>query len=310
MADVQTEDVVIVKINKYYTQGPNWKSFNGEAFEPSIVMETRKMGSAVGSPTEKVKIKHIGEGGKNFWMRDVVKEGQTFSMAISRGEYEGHPWASVNDIPFFYDAKGQPQRLKRGGEIPTNENTPITEKPIIPKPSVNSAGEKIPPGATKFLDLALFVPQSDAWWEVKNRMNIDGALISNAFHYAAIICANGKEPNRENILDYAAWFESEMRQMQQARLQARLTMMLGLSTKKEHVIEIVNQAWARLPKSHYNILRGIAKDRLDEIGKNPAPLDVTPQPEAPEVPEENFQTTAMDETTAADATPTEEDIPF
>ena len=314
-SDIQTLDVTVVSVATYEQPGKNWKPFINEhgheiPFEPSMVLEIRPMGASADTTVEKVKIKKIGLGEKNEWMKTVVRKGGSYSMTIARGTYNDTPWSAVNDIPFFYDVKGQPQRLKPAttSTTPTHENVPITEKPVAPPPPKNTAGEKLPPGAAKFLDQALFVPQSDAWWEVKNHFNIDGAIISNAFNYAAILLSNTENLTKEIIIKWAEWFESEMRRMHNERIETRLRMMFCLATSKEQITEIVNMAWARLPYTHYGILRGFAKERLDAIAKNPVPLDVTPQPEPPEVGENEQMKWAKVEPPKEPETT--EDIPF
>ncbi len=179
---------------------------------------------------------------------------------------------------------GPPPRTPVPGS-PAPGTPPREPVPAQPTKSQSAAnGEKLPPCAAEFMQKVLFVPQSNEWWQVKDRFNIDGAIISNSFQFAAMIAAKQGASNvdemEENILGWAAWFESMIRETQCLRTRERLTMMMGLATNKEQVTELVNQAWAKLTKSHYDVFKSMAMGRLDMFENGHGdPQPFTPNPE-------------------------------
>ncbi len=181
---------------------------------------------------------------------------------------------------------------------PAGPKAPASTTPITP--SSNGNGEKKLPWLDTFMK-KVTIPQSDEWWASKEAFNLDGAIISNSFQYAATFLQNLQGNDQEAqaaIIKWAEFFETTMRETKAERCRARLGMYLGLCTDRGQVSELVYKSWTMLPKSHFDAFCKTARNRAEELPKigSGEPLNSRPTPEIQEEEPAHAET--------------EEDIPF
>jgi hypothetical protein len=267
-----------------------------------------------GEETQKKYLKDLwlfqAMGGKNAKGHFFELMAESGTVPAKDGEPE-KPYTTVMPIAeMFTDGTSRFIKPPKDGKIeePVGKKTPppVTKPPVgaktTPTPArPNGNGSKMPKGAEGFLEKAL-TPQTDAWWALKEAFNLDGAIISNSFQYAATFLQNFQGDDakcQDAILRWAGWFETTMREEKAERSRTRLTMLLGLAVNRAQVTDLVTKGWGMLPKSHYEIFREVALARLEQLPKtgNGEPQSASPVPESE--PEE-----------ASVEKETEEEIPF
>jgi len=292
-------DIVLEAIYQETQQPAIWdRPFE---WKPNVAIHFKKINKQFQPIGETLKART--NGADSLWIFPAMGgkqgKGHFFDISTESGD-NPKPWTSFIPVAEVFKDGKLLRILPPTGQTDTEEQAqppgpakppePGSAKPTPPAPAKTASnGEKLPPIAQNYLDQALFVPQSDSWWKIKDAVHLDGAIISNSFQYAALVCAprdTTTEASQDEILEWATWFESNMRETKYQRIRERYTVMLGLCTKVEQVTEIVNQGWASLPKSHYDPLKEAAMMRIGEIKAGAGtPGAGTPNPEAPDPPD-------------------------
>jgi hypothetical protein len=303
-------DVVIMAIYDNFTMPADWDATHNYEWKPNVSIQYKRVDSSLKPMGEELKARSSGD--KNIWVFQAMggkkAKGHFYDMMFTHGETNGTAWTSFKPLMELY-TNGSNRRIAapvEGADPPPPDPPPPGPKPPVgvkssPTPATNGNGAKMPKGAEGFLEKAL-TPQTDAWWALKEAFNLDGAIISNSFQYAATFLQNFQGDDakcQDAILRWAGWFETIMREEKAERCRTRLTMLLGLAVNRAQVTDLVTKGWGMLPKSHYEMFREVALARLEQLPKtgNGEPQSASPVPESE--PEE-----------ASVEKETEEDIPF
>jgi hypothetical protein len=247
------------------TKPQEWKyTFS---WEPSVGFHYRNLDESGEPCGEAVKkyLKHIwlfqAMGGKNAKGHYFRLEAESGMIPAKDGQ-AAKPYTSVMPIAeVFSDGSARFLEAPKDGKIgvpsgdkPKGPPPPVKPKaPVTPKPAgANSAltppsdGDiKIPKGMENFMDDVLFQEKSAAWWSLKDSFHIDGAIVSNAFHYASIFCQSmaGKDEDIEDrIIHWAEFFETSIRGSQFLRKRSKLTVLIGLAITRAQVARLMEMA--------------------------------------------------------------------
>jgi len=255
---------------------------------------------------------------KNFWVWDAIgrkkSANRTFTFTTLSGEKDGKPWTNIVGVVAEILVDGTMKRIIKPAEgtahnaadpppveKKTSTATQKTPPSTDPKPPTNGNGSKGPfdvEKAKKFLDEAA-LPQSDAWWRLKDQLHLEGA-IANSITDLALRAASlevskteykgygffleMRQDLKEGVEYWTRWLDSYIGEFKFAKLRERYTQLLSVAVSGDHVTMIMNRAWTDLPKSHYDALRVYAVDRTKSLKAGTVQSGGTVQPEVPEPP--------------------------
>lgn len=192
------------------------------------------------------------------------------------------PGAPVGGPPPGKDKEKQPSSEK----TEQKEQAPATGQKSRPKPNEKFIGQ-------------CFIPGTDSFFRMQDGFAEDGYVMTQAHELAMKMTkvrlgwSNQVELNSEReqnlppllagdedyineFLKWSSWFEWYLSEKRWTKFRARLSGLLKNCLNEENVISLMEMAWAKLPKSHFNLIREEARLRLTEFNGEPQPLTVLP----------------------------------
>ncbi len=251
-------------------------------------------GEPIGEPVKKY-LKHLwlfqAMGGKNAKGHFFRLEAESGMLPAKDGQPE-KPYTSITPIAeVFADGTARFLEAPKDGKVTVPNGakpaTPPVAKTAQPPKATPSANGNGFPWAKDYMK-KISIPQSDEWWANKEAFNLDGAIISNSYQYAAVFCStmkwNDKDTNEDIMQTISEWanrFENAMRLEKAERCRARLVKHLGLCTARSQVFEKVKVAWTMLPPDHFEMFRETARIRALQLPKEGEGeiLETLPTPE-------------------------------
>lgn len=185
-------------------------------------------------------------------------------------------------------ASTKPSGGPAGGGTKPAQPPPGPKPATPPKPSTNVEDPKKPrpKPSEAFMDWC-FVPKTEKHWALLEGFTQDGYIISQANTLALELTTHQlgwwnqadslNAPAPQDFLpkddetykaQFAKWFkffERHISEVQWDKVKKRLCALLANCTKEEHVICVVERAWTKLPRRHYESFREKARIRLQEI---------------------------------------------
>lgn len=213
------------------------------------------------------------------------------------------------------------------GGIVTKATTPAKDPPP-PKPR--------PKPSESFMNLC-FEPQTEKFWLMQEGFTEDGFVQTAAHQHAMSMTlnrmgwANQKglaitadmdagarefspicdEKYKAEFMKWADWFEWYISTKRWAKIRERFYCLLKNCLTREQVLSLVDRAWAKLPKSQYNLVAEQVRIRLEEILAN-TPMKNLPTA-TPEIFEPKLEAAeeaaALKEMAEAEAATTETEEP-
>jgi hypothetical protein len=311
-------DVVVTSLFLNETMPPDWN----QPFEwkPSVVVNFKKVDSTFKEVGEEMKARV--KGPDNLWMFAAMggrnAKGHFFDLMTESGDHP-KPWTSFTPLAELFK-DGSSKRIQAptkdgtaahaapAAQTPSKPSTPSTPS-ISPGPSAPAKTEEKKPNykerASFFFD-QIAKPQSDAWWTLKNDLSFDCADAVNALQMSSDLAkmevakhAGTAEELRvqaaEAIAHWLPFFHVNIRTLKVQNMRERLTHLIGITVKADHLNYIMERAYAELPLEDFELVRGIALTRYETIKANNLEISGTIQP--------SIQTIQKEEAK-------DEDIPF